>query len=320
LKILLLSILSGAAFALPAYGQGYPARTVTLVAPFPPGAAADIIARTLGDGMSKHLGRPVVVENKPGASGNIGAAAVARAAPDGYTVLLATINTFSINQHLFANMQFDAQRDFAPVTLVGRSPNVLVVNPQTPVHSVQDLIGWARANPGQLAFGSPGGGTSPHLSSELLNVKSGLKTLHVPYKGGAQVLTDLVGGQVHYAFIAVSAATPLIASGKLRALAVTSPKRVESLPNIQTMGEAGVRDFEVTAWFGLAVPAKSPAEVVGRLNAAARQSLADPDLRKRLRAVGVEPEAGTPESFATLIRDESERWAGVVKAAGIRAQ
>ena len=304
-----------------AQAQNYPDRPIRLIAPFPAGGLADVLARAVGDEMSKTLGQPVIVENRAGAGGNTGADAVAKAAPDGYTLLMGTVGTHAINSSLYAKMPYDHVKDFAPVILVAGVPNVLEVNPSVPVNSMQELIAYAKANPGKLNFASSGSGTSIHLSAEMFKVMTGVQMAHVPYKGSAPALADLMGGQVQLMFDNLPSSLALIKAGKLKPLAVTSLTRSSALPDVPTVAESGLPGFEASSWFGLLAPAGTPKEIVTKLNGEVAKWLATPDAREKLAAQGaIASTALTPEDFAKHIGTETTKWAKVVKDSGAKVE
>jgi tripartite-type tricarboxylate transporter receptor subunit TctC len=298
--------------------QNYPTKPVRLVVPFPPGGTTDILAREVGQRLSASLGQTVVIDNRPGAGGNIGAELVAKSAPDGYTLLMCTVSTHAINPNLYAKLPYDHVADFAPVILVASVPNVLEVTPSLPVNSVADLIKLAKEKPGQINFASSGSGTSIHLSGELFKTMAGVDMTHVPYKGSAPALTDLIGGQVQVMFDNLPSSLPQIKAGKLRAIAVTSAQRAPALPNVPTIAESGLPGFEATSWFGVVAPAGTPPAIVARLNADLNQWLQTPEAREKLLAQGAAAAGGSPEQFAAYIRAETEKWAKVVKASGAK--
>ncbi|MCU0806296.1 MAG: tripartite tricarboxylate transporter substrate binding protein, partial [Burkholderiales bacterium] len=253
--------------AAPAHAQPFPSRTIRIVVTFPTGGAPDILARLIGAKMQENWGQPVVVDNKPGAGGNIGAEFVARSPADGYTLVMGTVGTHAINASLYSKMPYDPIKDFAPVIFVASTPNLLVVNPSVPATTVQELIALAKAKPGQLSYGSPGIGTSVHVSGELFNTMAGVKTVHVPYKGRQFAIPDLLGGQIQFMFDNMPSALPVAKEGKLRALAVTSAKRHPAAPDIPTMSESGLPGFEATSWFAVYAPSGTPPDVIAKLNA-----------------------------------------------------
>jgi tripartite-type tricarboxylate transporter receptor subunit TctC len=313
----LLLLLLAAHLALPALAQRYPAKTVRLVVPFAAGGSTDIIARTLGQKLNEVWGQPVVVDNRPGGSTVIGTDIVAKSPPDGYTILV-TPAPFTIVPSLIAKLPYNPQTDFEPVTLVNTTPLVLVVNPSVPARNVKEFIALAKANPGKLNFGSSGSGGSNHLAGELFNAMAGVKMVHIPYKGNAPALTDLVGGHVDVVFNGLTSALPLIKDGKLRAIAVTSLQRSGALPDVVTLDEAGLKGFQAVAWNGLTAPAKTPKEIVAKINADVVHILKAPDLLERLRAEGSDPVGSTPERYAAFLRDEIAKWRKVIAFANIK--
>jgi len=297
----------------------WPAKPIRLVSPFPPGAVVDTLCRTLAAPLGELLGQPVVVENRLGAGGNIGMELVAKSAPDGYTIGMGGVAQHAINPSVYARLPFDPLRDFSPITFVASNVNVVVVNPAVPAHDVQELISYARANPGKLAFGSAGTGTSQHLAGELFKQLTGIEMTHVPYKGAGPAVSDLLGGQIPLMFADISAVLAHVQAGKLRALGVTSRTRTPLL-DVPTVIEQGVPGFEVTAWFGLLGPAGTPRDVVMQLNQSAARVLRTPAIAARLQALGLTPAPGTPEEFAALMHAELARWTKIVRAANIRAE
>jgi len=305
---------------LPALAQveNYPSKPIRVVVPFPPGGATDILARAAAQRMQEAWGQSVIVDNRPGAGGNIGSDLVAKSAPDGYTLLMGTVGTHAINPSLYAKMPYDHVKDFAPIILVASVPNVLEVNPSLPVNSVTELIAYAKANPGKLNFASSGNGTSIHLSGELFKTMTGVQMTHVPYKGSAPALADLIGGQVQLMFDNLPPSLAQIKAGKLRALAVTSSTRTAALPDIPTVAEAGVPGFEASSWFGLLAPAATPAPIVAKINAEIAKWLATPEAKEKLLAQGANAAGGTPDDFARHIGAETTKWAKVVKESGAK--
>ena len=306
--------------ALPniAAAQAFPNKQIRIVVPFPPGGATDILARAVAQDLQKGFGQSALVENRPGAGGNLGADLVAKSPGDGYTLLMGTVGTHGINVALYSKMPYDAVKDFAPITLVARVPNVLVVHPSLPVKSVRDLIDLAKREPGKLNYASSGNGTSIHLSAELFKSMAGVSMLHIPYKGSSPALADLVGGQVGLMFDNLPSALPFIRAGKLRAVAVTSSKRAPVLPELPTIAEAGLPGYEASSWFGILAPASTPRDVVGKLHDAIVKGLATPETSERLASQGAEQVGNTPEQFAVFIREEIDKWGKVVKAAGAK--
>jgi tripartite-type tricarboxylate transporter receptor subunit TctC len=315
------AIALGLAIALPAaaLAQDYPGKPIRLVVGYSPGGTTDIIARIIGAQLSKTLHQAVVVENRPGAGGNIGADFVAKAAPDGYTLMLGTAGTMAVNPWIYKNMPFDTVHDFAPISLIASLPNLMVVNPKVPARNVQEFVAWAKQHPGKVFFASSGIGNTPHLTAELFNQTTGLNMIHVPYKGSGPAMTDLVGGKVQVMFDNMPSAIGHARSGELRALAVTSPKRVSSAPDIPTVAESGYPGFKVVTWFGLFAPAGTPSAVIERLNREVADAVRDPQVHKHLLDLGAEPTSNSPAEFSKLVKDEKETWGKVVKAAKIQA-
>jgi tripartite-type tricarboxylate transporter receptor subunit TctC len=298
--------------------QSYPNKAVRMVVPFPAGGSTDMVGRTVAQKLSEMWGQPVVVDNRAGGGTVIGTDVVAKAAPDGYT-LLVTPAPFSINPSLLAKLPYNALADFAPITLINTTPLVLVVNPGVPARSVKELIALAKARPGQLNFGSSGTGGSNHLAGELFNAMAGVKVVHIPYKGNAPALIDLVGGHVDLVFNGLTSALPLIKGGKLRALAVTSMQRSAALPDAPTMDEAALKGFVAVAWNGLGAPANTPRDVITKINADVIRIVSSPELKERLKAEGSDPVGNTPEQYAAFLRDEIAKWAKVIKFARVKA-
>lgn len=311
-----------AALVVPAVaaGQSYPTKPIRFIAPFAAGGALDTLTRTIATRMQDNWGQPVVVENRTGAGGNIGADLVAKAAPDGYTLVMGTIATHAINVSLYEKMPYDAVRDFAPVTLAALINNSLSLNPAVPAKNVAELIAYAKANPGKLTFGSAGSGTSQHLAGELFKTMAGVDMQHVPYKGGALAMVDLLGGQISMTFGDIPTALPHIRSGKLRSIAVTGARRSPLLPEVPTIAEQGLAGFDVTAWFGVFTTAGTPRPIVDQLNAEIVRILSLPDVREKLLGIGMEPATNTPAEFAAFVQSEIAKWAPIVKASGAKAQ
>ena len=307
--------------ALPAaLAQSYPSRPVRLIVPFPPGGSTDILARALGQKLAEGLGQAVVIDNRPGAGGSIGADAAAKAAPDGHTLMMGHLGTLAVNPSIYKNLPYDPVKSFAPVSLMAMVPSVLVVNPQVPAANAAELIAYAKANPGKLAYGSAGAGSTSHLTTEYFKLATGTDILHVPYKGIGPMLTDLISGQLSMGLNGAPAVMPHVNSGRLRALAVSGLKRLESLPQIPTLDEAGVKGFDASGWYGIVAPAGTPREIVMRLNAEIRRAMRTLDLLARLDNEGATSAPGSPEEFAAFIVSEIARWAAVLKRAGIEAQ
>ncbi|MEP7182131.1 MAG: tripartite tricarboxylate transporter substrate binding protein [Betaproteobacteria bacterium] len=296
----------------------WPDRPVKLVVPFPAGGGADILARMIMPKVAQALGVAIVIDNKPGAGGNVGAEFVARAAADGYTLLYGTNGTHAINPSLYVNLRFDPVKDFAPVSRMTLIAAMLIVNPALPASSVGELIRYAKANPGKINFASAGNGTTSHLAGELFRTMAGIDIVHVPYRGGALAAVDLVGGQVQMMIDVMPNAYPLAKGGKVRGLAVTTARRFSGAPEYPTIAESGVPGFEVSAWDGIFVPAGTPQAIVDRLNAAIRQALDDRELRESLLAHGAQAVPGTPEEFTRHIAAEAEKWARVVRQSGAK--
>jgi len=303
--------------ARPAMAQAYPARPVRVIVGFPPGGPTDIAARLIGQWLSERLGRQFVIENRPGATGNIGTEAVVNAAPDGYTLLVAAASN-AINTTLYRKLSFVFHRDTAPVAAIIRVPNVIEVTPSLPARTVPEFIAYAKANPGKINFASGGNGTSQHVSGELFKMMAGVDMLHVPYRGSAPALTDLIAGHVQVMFDAVSSSIAFIRAGQVRALAVTTATRLEALPDLPTVGDF-VPGYEASAWFGVRAPRKTPAEIVDRLNREINAALADPAMKAHLADLGGTPLPGSPADFGNLIVAETEKWAKVVKFSGTTA-
>lgn len=321
---LLLSAGIGALAGQPARAADpYPAKPIRLVVPFAAGGTTDILARAVAAELAKLPGWNVVVDNKPGAGGNIGADIVAKAAPDGYTLLMGTVGTHGINQSLYGKLPFDPIKDFAPITEVAAVPNVLVLNPafaqQNKIDSVKDLIAYARANPGKINMASSGNGTSIHLAGELFKTQTRTFMVHFPYKGSGPALTDLAGGTMQVMFDNLPSSMALIKSGKLKALAVTSAKPSPALPGVPTIAQAaGLPQYEASSWFGMLAPAGTPPDVIQRIQHEVAKALGAPAVRERLQAQGAEPVGNTPEQFAAFIRAETAKWAKVVKDSGAK--
>lgn len=317
----LLKLIVGFALALAAvlaHSQAWPSKPIRYIVPFAPGGTTDILARTVGDKLAIALGQPVVIENKPGAGGGVGAEITAKSTPDGYTIMGGTISTHAINASLYKSLPYDPVRDFAPIVLIARVPNMLVVHPDVPAKDVAELVALLRANPGKYTFASAGNGTSQHLSGELFKSMAGAEMQHVPYKGSPPALQDVMGGQVSMTFDNITTAWPLAKGGKLRALAVTTAKRSAIAPDVPTLAEAGLPGFEVGSWQGVFAPAGTPPDIVRRLNAEIVKILNTQEVRDKLAALGAEVVGNTPEEFATMVKAEVGKWADVVKKSGAR--
>ena len=307
------------ATTLPAQAQTYPTKPVRIVVTIGPGSAGDLLSRLLAEPLAKGLGQSVIVDNRPGAGGNLAASIVAKSPPDGYNLFLTTISTHGINPTLYRELPFDPIRDFAPITLSATSPNVLVVHPSLPASNVKQLIAFAKQRPGEITYSSGGTGTSQHMSGALFDLMAGIRTSHVPYKATPQSVTAVMSGEVVMSFASVSVAQPSVRAGKLRGLGVTSGKRVSAWPHMPTIAETGLPGFDVAAWFGYSATGGTPTAVVQRLNSELRKAQNDPTVRSRLNEQGMEVLESSPEEFSRYIRDEITKWGKVVKAAGARA-
>ncbi len=306
------------AFAAASLAQPYPSKPLRLICPFPPGGAVDIASRATSAELTKILGQPVAVENKPGAGGNLGGADAARSAPDGYTLFMTTSGIQAINPALYAKMPFDPNKDLAPVAPLVSLNNVLVVHPSVPAKSVKEVIDLAKKEPGKWTYASSGNGTTIHMSGAMFTQLTGTDILHIPYKGSAPAVTDLLAGQTHMMFDNIPSALPHIKAGKLRALATTGAKRDAALPDLPTLAEAGVKNYESGVWFGLSVPAGTPRDIIQRLNAAALQVTKAPDFIKRMTDLGYNIIPGTPEDMERMLKAEIARWTPIVKASGAK--
>lgn len=313
-RLVLLVLVWGGSAAM-VQADPFPSKPIHLVVGYAAGGSTDVVARIVGQQLSEVLGQPVVIENRPGAGGSIASAQVARSAPDGHTIFMSTIAN-TINTSLYPKLPFDFATDLAPISLVATVPNVLVVNPQVPAANLKEFIALAKSKPGQINFASSGAGSSIHLSGELFNMVAQVQLVHVPYKGSAPAVVDLISGQVQSMFDNLSSSLPYIKAGKLRALAVTSAHRSAAAPDIPTMAEAGLPGCEVTSWFALVAPAKTPQAIVARLNAELGRILAEPRVKARLAELGADAAPSTPEELAELIASETKKWAGVIKASG----
>jgi tripartite-type tricarboxylate transporter receptor subunit TctC len=315
--LMLLAAFAGA----PAHADdSFPNRSIRLIVPFAPGGVTDSSARVVAEFLGRQLGQQVVVDNRPGASGNIGTAQVVAAAPDGYTLLLAFDGTMVINPHVFAKVPFDTLRDFAPVGLIGGATLILVAHPGLPAKTLQETIALSKARPTPLAYGTSGIGGTPHVAGEMLAQRTGARLEHIPYKGGGQAIADALGGNIPLVFTAVAGAQGHVKSGKLRAIAVSSAQRSSSLPDVPTFIESGLPDFVADSWVGVLAPAKTPPAVLAKLNAALNTVLADPALREKLTVLGIEAQPGTPEQFRELMRRDLAGYGPIVKAAGIKVE
>ena len=311
-------VLLVAALAAPlAMAQGFPSKPIRIVVPFAAGGAVDVVARAVGQRMSEQMGSPVVVENRPGASANLGAELVSKAAPDGYTLLMGA-NGLATNVTLFKNLPFDTLRDFAPIARVGYAPLVLVVPPSSPAKSLKELIALAKAQPGSLNYGSAGNGSSGHLATELLRINTKIDVVHVPYKGGGPALTDLMGSRLSFMLINPIEVISNIKAQRLRALAIASPKRIPMLPDVPTFTEAGVSGYDASVWWGLVAPAKTPKEIVARLSTEALKALENDGVKEKLLGLGAVIDPAGPDQFGKFLKDEIEKWAQVIKTSGIQ--
>ena len=307
-----------AAYAAAASAQGYPNKPLKMIVPFPPAGSTDLSARAVSDKLGQKLGQPVIIENKPGAGGNIGGDLAAKSAPDGYTLFVGTVGTNAINAGLYSKMPFDHLKDFAPVILLSKTPNVLVVHPNFPPNSVKEVIALAKAKPNELTFASSGSGTSIHLSGELFKSMAGVQMTHVPYKGSGPMLIDLMAGQTSMAFDNLSAAIQHVRAGKLKALATTGLTRAPALPDLPTISEAGLPGYDSTSWNAIFVPAGTPREVIDRLNRELRAILETPETKKFFADQGAEAGGGTPAELDAFVKAETTKWAKVVKDSGAK--
>ena len=316
--VLLAALVAFSPFAARAQSDAYPSKPIRFILPFPPGGGTDILGRLLAERLARRLGQPVVIENRGGAGGNVGAEAAARSAPDGYTIVLVA-PSLAISPSLYKKLAYDPVKDFAPVSLVATVPNVMVTNPSIPAKTLSEFIALAKSKPGAMNFGSGGSGTSNHLAGELFNIVAGVRLVHVPYKGVNLAMNDVMSGNVQLVIIGIPAAAPHIKAGKLRALAVIDSKRAAALPDVPTAAEAGLKDFDVTTWYGVLAPAGTPRPIVTRLNAEIVAVMNSSEMKERLATMATEPVTGTPEEFGDLIRREIAKWAKVVHAAGLKA-
>jgi tripartite-type tricarboxylate transporter receptor subunit TctC len=301
-----------------ASAQAYPTKPVSLLIAFPPGGPSDVLSRVVGKKLEQILGQPFIMDNRPGAGGNIAAEAAAHAAADGHTILMGNNSILATNAALYKKVNFDAERDFAPISLIGAQANILVVNPDMPVKSLAELIALLRANPGKFNYASSGHGTAAHLAAELFKAEAKVAITHVPYKGGAPALQDVIAGHVHMIFATAASVVPHIKSGKVRALAVTPIRRTAVFPDLATIDELGLKGFDATTWHGLVAPAKTPRDIVVRLHRATVEALNDPAVRKSLTDLGVDIVGNTPEEFAAYIKAEIPKWTAIVKASGAK--
>ncbi len=311
-------LLAGCACFASAHAQNYPARQIRIVTPYAPGGTADILSRVVGQKLSESWGQQVVVDNRPGASGMLGADIAAKAAPDGYTILMAYVAEIAITQSLFKTVPYDAVRDLAPVTLAALTPMIFVVHPSLPARNVGELVALAKARPKQLTYASAGNGSPAHLACELLQRSAGIEITHVPYKGAAPALVDLLGGHVVMFFSGMPPAMAHVKAGKLRAIAVSTAKRSPAAPEVPTVAESGVRVFDISTWFGVFAPAATPKDIVGRLNAEISRALTLPDVKERLSREGAETAPNSPEQFGKFIQSEIAKFARIIKESGAR--
>jgi tripartite-type tricarboxylate transporter receptor subunit TctC len=297
--------------------QPWPLRPVTMVVPFTAGTTSDVVARTLGEHLAKAIGQPVVVENRGGAGGNIGAGAVAKAAPDGYTILLATTGPAATNALMYKEMAFDPQRDFAPITLVGKSPVIVVARPGAPAKTLEELIAYAKANPDKLTAGFPGNGTLGHITGILLQQRAGMKMAQSQYRGSTPIITDLLGGHIDVAMDSMAAYVPSVKEGKLRALAIAGASQWPGLPDVPTVAESGLPGFEASVWYALLAPAGTPSDIVSRLNAATSDFLRTAAAKSMFENLGIQEAGGAPEDLRTFMKSEIEKWAPIIRGANI---
>ena len=315
------TLVAGAAFALAttAFAQSFPTKPVTIIVPFPPGGTTDVLARTLGQKLSDTWKQPVIIDNRAGAGATIGATAVAKAQPDGYTLLMGAVH-HTIATSVYSSLPYDFQKDLAPITTVAMVPNVLAINPGLPAKNVKELVAYGKANPGKLTFGSNGQGTLQHLIGEQFGGLEGVEMLHVPYKGSGPLTTDLVAGQVTMSFDTITPVLGNIKAGKLRALAVTTARRSPALPEVPTLAESGLPGFDQGTWFGILAPAKTPPELVARLNRDIVAVLKSPEVQQRFAEVGAEPIGDTPQQMAARVKADTDKYATVVKQAKVRIE
>jgi len=315
----ILAALFAAAVASAAFAQAWPTKPIRFIVPYPPGGTSDILARTIGEKLGTALGQTIVVENKPGANGNVGADYVAKASPDGYTFLLADIGAIAISPSVYPSLPFDPVKNFTPVTMVAYSPHILVVHPSVPAKSVAELVALAKSKPGKLNYAASSTGSAPHLAGVEFASRAGIDWAYIPYKGGAQAITDVVGGQADVLFNGMLATYPHVKSGKLRILAVSSANRLPSIPDVPTVAESGYAGFETGSWQGILAPPGTPRDIVAKMNAEVGKILATPEMKERLAGQGAEVRVTTPAELGTFIARERDRWAKVVKESGVKA-
>ena len=314
------ALLASALFAIaasPALADNYPSKPITIVVPFPPGGTTDVLARTVGQKLTDALGQPVIVDNRPGAGATIGAALVAKSKPDGYTLLMGAVH-HTIASGIYSSLPYDFEKDLAPVTVVALVPNVLAINPSVPARNVQELVAYGKSHPGALNFGSNGQGTAQHLIGEEFSLMTGVKMVHVPYKGSAPLVTDLIAGQIQLSFDTITPDLPHIKAGKLRALAVTTAKRSPALPDVPTLAESGLSGFDMGSWFGLLAPAKTPPQIVARLNTEIVKILNQPDVQKTFADIGAQKVGDSPAQMAALIRSDTGKYGALAKKIGVK--
>jgi tripartite-type tricarboxylate transporter receptor subunit TctC len=314
IALVLCSIFVGAAGAQ----EAYPSRPLKFILPFPPGGGTDILGRVIAERLSASLGQPVVTENRGGAGGNVGAEAAAHSAPDGYTIVLVA-PSLAISPSLYSKLNYDPVKDLAPIGLVATVPNVMITNPAVEAKNLQEFIALARSRPGAMNYGSGGAGTSNHLAGELFNIVTGAKLVHVPYKGVNLAMQGVLAGEIQLVFIGIPAALPHIKAGKLRPLALVAPQRSPALPEVPTVAEAGLKDFEVTTWYGIMTPAGTPRPIVSRLNAELVKIMHTPEVKERLAGMATDPLTSTPEEFAAYLKQEIAKWGDVVRKANLKA-
>jgi tripartite-type tricarboxylate transporter receptor subunit TctC len=312
------AVVACAAFTSAAHAQGYPGKTVRWIVPFPPGGGTDAISRTLAQKLSEAWGQQVIADNRPGSGGTIGLAAAAKLPADGYTIVLGQLANIAIAPALYPKLPYDPVKDFTPVTLALTSPLILVVHPSVPAKNVKDLIALARARPDAITFGSPGNGTTGHLGTEIIKTEGKVKMVHIPYKGAVPAFTGLLGGEVAVYMSSIQPALPMLKAGRVRALGVTSAKRMPTLPDVPTISESGLPGYEVTNWYGVMAPAGVPREILAKLHADLVKVMKAPDVQQRFAAEGGDATPNTPEQFAAFIRDEIAKWAKAVKASGAK--
>jgi len=315
-----LATIAAISFGAPLAAQTYPQKPIKIVVPYPAGGTSDILARAIGVKLTESLGQPVIVDNKPGANGNVGADIVAKSPPDGYTLLLADIGALAISPSVYPALPFDPTKDFAPVTMVAYSPHILVVHPSIPAASVKDLIALAKSKPGKLNFAISGVGGAPHLAGVEFALRTGIDWAYIPYKGGSQAIADVAGGQADVTMNGMLATYPLVQGGKLKLIAVSSGKRMSAIPDVPTIAESGVPGFETGSWQGVIAPAGTPPEIVAKLNAEIIKIVSTPEMRDRLAQQGADVRTNTPAEFGTFIGNEKARWAKVVKDAKVKIE